>query len=199
MQKAIDEDNERYDNAVEEDPNLTHVAVVSQEPYPVHPRIKISAQTINQMIRTMLLSIPGVDPQPDTIDKGPFGSWMYMMEAYAAERLALACITNPLTYTEGQRIIHLRRILEEANNNRANNSRSIPRQLLNSSLLHVIVRIFSVSELRQIRLKYLATSMSPELDYVKGQVQPTKARAGWPLFRRQRVGNVQSLRDGNLR
>jgi hypothetical protein len=86
---------------------------------------------------------------------------MHMMDAYAAEQLALACITNPLTYTEGRRSIRLRvecrRILEEANNNRANNSRSIPRQLLDSSLLHVIVRIASVSELRQIRLKYLAT------------------------------------------
>jgi hypothetical protein len=117
------------------------------------------------MIFTILLSIPGVDPQPDTIDKRPFGSCMYMMEAHAAEQLALACITNPLTYTVGQRIIRLRvecrRILEEANNNRANNSRYIPRQLLDSSLLHVIVRIFSVSELRQIRLKYLASSMGP--------------------------------------
>jgi hypothetical protein len=118
MQKMIDEDNERYDNAVEEDPNLTHVAVVSQESYPVLPRIKISAQTIKRMI-------PGVNLQPDTSDKGPFGSWMYMMNAYAAEQLTLACITNPLTYTKGQRIIRLRvkcrRILDEANNNRANN------------------------------------------------------------------------------
>jgi hypothetical protein len=47
MQNMIDEDNEQYDNAVEKDPNLTHVAVVSQEPDPVLPRVKISAQTIN--------------------------------------------------------------------------------------------------------------------------------------------------------
>jgi hypothetical protein len=70
----IDEDNERYDNDVEEDSNLTHVAVVPQEPDPVLPRVKIAAQAINQIIFTILLSIPGVDPSPDTIDKGPYGS-----------------------------------------------------------------------------------------------------------------------------
>jgi hypothetical protein len=67
-------------------------------------------------------------------------------------------------------------ILEEANNNRANNSRSIPRQLLDSSLLHVIVRIFSVLELRQIRLKYLSTSMAPQLDFVKANQKKNKVR-----------------------
>eukprot|EP00962_Isochrysis_galbana_P021056 scaffold6194_cov131-Isochrysis_galbana.AAC.4 len=57
----------------EEDENITHMAVVTQEPPPGVARVKIPAQSMNQRIFTILLSsIAGVDAQPDTLDKGPY-------------------------------------------------------------------------------------------------------------------------------
>eukprot|EP00962_Isochrysis_galbana_P035394 scaffold12131_cov112-Isochrysis_galbana.AAC.11 len=64
----------------EEDENITHMAVVTQEPPPGVARVKIPAQSMNQRIFTILLSsIAGVDAQPDTLDKGPYGPWFYLI------------------------------------------------------------------------------------------------------------------------
>eukprot|EP00962_Isochrysis_galbana_P019353 scaffold5639_cov100-Isochrysis_galbana.AAC.1 len=86
------------------------------------------------------------------------------MEQYAAEQLALFATNNPLYYYEGENKIHIkiesRKILDDANNKRnassSSNNNSILRQLIESSLLHIIVRVYSPAEYVQIRLKYLA-------------------------------------------
>eukprot|EP00962_Isochrysis_galbana_P009030 scaffold2507_cov122-Isochrysis_galbana.AAC.21 len=126
----------------EEDENITHMAVVTQEPPPGVARVKIPAQSMNQRIFTILLSsIAGVDAQPDTLDKGPYGPWFYLMEQYAAEQLALFATNNPLYYYEGENKIHIkiesRKILDDANNRRnatsSSNNNSIPRQLIESN------------------------------------------------------------------
>eukprot|EP00962_Isochrysis_galbana_P040975 scaffold14925_cov97-Isochrysis_galbana.AAC.2 len=93
-------DDPDIDIDAEEDENITHMAVVTQEPPPGVPRIKISAQSMNQRIFTILLSsIAGVDAQPDTLDKGPYGPWFYLIEQYAAEQLTMVAINNALSTT----------------------------------------------------------------------------------------------------
>eukprot|EP00962_Isochrysis_galbana_P011699 scaffold3299_cov116-Isochrysis_galbana.AAC.4 len=78
-----------------------------KNPQPGVARVKIPAQSMNQRIFTILLSsIAGVDAQPDTLDKGPYGPWFYLMEQYAAEQLALFATNNPLYYYEGENKIH---------------------------------------------------------------------------------------------
>mmetsp|Transcript_1227 Transcript_1227/g.3905 ORF Transcript_1227/g.3905 Transcript_1227/m.3905 type:complete len:124 (-) Transcript_1227:2146-2517(-) len=85
------------------------------------------------------------------------------MEQYAAEQLALFATNNPLYYYEGENKIHIkiecRKILDDANNRRnatsSSNNNSIPRQLIESSLLHIIVRVYSPAEYVLIRLKRL--------------------------------------------
>jgi hypothetical protein len=85
----------------QEDENITHTAVVSQEPLPgTTNRIKIPAHIMNQRVFSILLTIPGVDAQPDTIDKGPYGPWFYLTEKYAAEHLTLFAINNFMHYTD---------------------------------------------------------------------------------------------------
>jgi hypothetical protein len=173
------------DNAdidAEEDEHITHMAVVSQEVQPGTTRIKISAQTMNQKIFSILLAcIAGVDAQPDTLDKGPYGPWYYLMELYAAEQLALYGATNQLTYTDPTSgrtvkiIIQCRKILEEAAKQGASSS-SIPRALIEASLLHIIVRVYSPEHFVLIRLKFLAVAMGGELEFVKGNQQKNKIR-----------------------
>eukprot|EP00962_Isochrysis_galbana_P037485 scaffold13144_cov116-Isochrysis_galbana.AAC.1 len=161
------------------------MAVVTQEPPPGVARVKIPAQSMNQRIFTILLSsIAGVDAQPDTLDKGPYGPWFYLMEQYAAEQLALFATNNPLYYYEGENKIHIkiecRKILDDANNRRnatsSSNNNSIPRQLIESSLLHIIVRVYSPAEYVLIRLKHLANAFGDQLEFVKGNQQKNKVR-----------------------
>jgi hypothetical protein len=145
------------------------MAVVSQETEPDKPRIKISAQTIKQKIFAILLTIAGVDAQPDTLDKGP---WYYLMEQYAAEQLVIwnntannkiRWVEEGITYFSR---IECRRIMDsfnEARTTSASSSSSIPRQLVETALLHIIVRIYNPFEMLLIRLKYLAVAMGPQL------------------------------------
>eukprot|EP00962_Isochrysis_galbana_P023521 scaffold7115_cov125-Isochrysis_galbana.AAC.11 len=106
------------------------------------------------------------------------------MEQYAAEQLALFATNNPLYYYEGENKIHIkiesRKILDDANNRRnatsSSNNNSIPRQLIESSLLHIIVRVYSPAEYVQIRLKYLANAFGDQLEFVKGNQQKNKVR-----------------------
>jgi len=48
--------------------------------------------------------------------------------------------------------------------------------LIESSLLHIIVRVYSPAEYVQIRLKYLANAFGDQLEFVKGNQQKNKVR-----------------------
>jgi hypothetical protein len=159
-----------------------HTAVVSQEPLPgTTNRIKILAHIMNQRVFSILLTIRGVDAQPDTIDKGPYRPWFYLTEKYAAEQLTLFAINNPMHYTDPNSGINVnitiksRKILEDKANS-ASGSNSIPRTLIETSLLHIIVRVYTLEVYLLIRLKFLAVAQAEELQFVKGNQQKNKVR-----------------------
>jgi hypothetical protein len=166
----------------QEDENITHTAVVSQEPLPgTTNRIKILAHIMNQRVFSILLTIRGVDAQPDTIDKGPYRPWFYLTEKYAAEQLTLFAINNPMHYTDPNSGINVnitiksRKILEDKANS-ASGSNSIPRTLIETSLLHIIVRVYTPEIYLLIRLKFLAVALGEELEFVKGNQRKNKVR-----------------------